>query len=855
MQQDWTPVIAKLKTLDPETQRRKLEQMSEATRSELIASMQSSSIQPTRPAAGAPAPIPAMRESPVGNIYRGVREAVGVVNPSIPDTQANEFSKESFNQVANILKGLGITGYDFVRAGASTDRSAVPFISKEQANIATDLAKSAIVEPVQAAAAQLRDTSATSAPELLGNATAAALGADVEGAKQSWENSEWGKWAAQMLTVPVAGLIPASRLTGAKRVPTSMSRTRAQLESLGSLEAGGKRRGVMSTTIAENTQDMFKQVLNDWNLDPNANYQFSKDAVFPSRERAPQSDTTGNLRRGGTKQQADAVAKRLGKDPDKVKHIALEATDEVVRRAHEPIARAIDTYGKTPLTDQLRTAIKSDIDAAAGVYEKLGTPEGNSLAKAIRAHSASIDNAKTIADLNDLKVFSNKQMEALFNVGDAGKAIAVDVKSIAAIREFSKAIKSHLYPELERLGGPKLKPFLDRESFAIQARDGIYEAFFDVADPAQAELLRRSFGERLIEGQSGQQGSMFTRQIASRAVGLVRTPIGQFNVAFRRGVGELGRGMTPDTFTVGPSGQRLLPAKSYSPDSFSFTLPDGTELKNIGEAEWVLGHDADYFGKRTGRETSAIDDLRASVLKHKAGIRQDQFAFTIRGELPVEVIEGPMAETPRASYIDNTSRIEPNPAYTGPVESPRLPVNTDPRLPERYRNQQTGSDASRAADQLGTSAAAVPDRSFTGPAQRGPADSYLGDAHSNSGSTSNWQLISEVTGEGQTRRAAGAGTLITTDEAVVQSTIQNINRYLDARAGSLPKAEVNRLQSIQRELVDQLSKYNAYTGAQAPRTLTINRGNMGTVERGRIPATVRYPAAGATVGTAADRGR
>ena len=73
MQQDWTSVIAKLKSLPAEMQRSKLAQMSEATRSELIQAMQASAPEPHSPDPRTPGQV-AMDQARAVN--RGVPQAV-----------------------------------------------------------------------------------------------------------------------------------------------------------------------------------------------------------------------------------------------------------------------------------------------------------------------------------------------------------------------------------------------------------------------------------------------------------------------------------------------------------------------------------------------------------------------------------------------------------------------------------------------------------------------------------------------------------------------------------------------------------------------------------------------------------
>lgn len=676
-----------------------------------------------------------------GQIYQGIGEAATKLN-NLPrefgSMLINKAKSQSSAAKARSKSRVGMAPQEWMVDRLKQDASGV-------GEFFVDLA-SLVSSPVSGMVSGFRNPTPKTAGGVLLNAASGALGGDVDEANRNWMEGKYGKWAADMFTLPVAG-IAAGRLAkdmGKSRIPVEATKTRQQINSLAALTGSRARLGTTPQSIATHSVDLIKQAAKKLGLDPSKEYSWSSKASFPTRERAPQSDVMGNLMRGGTQNQVGRAAevvfdpdtKTVGKNPAKMKHMAIEVMDEAARMAYEPIETTINAYSKEPLTPQLKSAIKSDLETAAQKLDKLKDPESRSMAARIRTHSSSIDKAGTIGELNNLKVFANKQLDQIYSIGRPGQAVAIDAKAIATTREFANAVKRHLYPELKRLGGDELGPYLERESYIIQARDGLYETFYDTTSPAQAQRFKMSFPEYVMEGQGGNEASPFIRRLALRGTGISRSPMGDFNLSFRRAIGELGNDMVPGSSKV--------------------TIPDRKLL---------------------------------------AG---DKFKFRITGDAPLATL----------SQIDVT-------------DAKGLPLPT----------RRTGLDYARN------------DKQYYGKSDiTRPTDEMQ-----------NWQYTSDTSttgpsnpASGPTRKPAGPGTLITTDPRVVETTIQSISKTIDDAARGVSKLtpkEVRQLQIIQADLVKQLEQYQSGLAGQTPRRVTLNPGSIGTVERGGIPAAVRYPAA------------
>lgn len=102
----------------------------------------------------------------------------------------------------------------------------------------------------------------------------------------------------------------------------------------------------------------------------------------------------------------------------------------------------------------------------------------------------------------------------------------------------------------------------------------------------------------------------------------------------------------------------------------------------------------------------------------------------------------------------------------------------------------------------------------------------------------NWQYLGEHA-TGPLRKAAGPGTLMTNDPAVVANTVRAIDRQLALKP---PPALKARLQQLQTNLIQQLEAYQSHVqGVRVtPGTVTVNPANMGT--RTTSTAKARYGA-------------
>lgn len=479
--------------------------------------------------------------------------------------------------------------------------------------------------------------------------------------------------------IPVAGALVGSRATrpGTRR-PMTSSR---EISALAEVAKPDPRYGMTSTQVAADVQPLLRQVASDWGLAPGQESLFRRatgqTSAFPSRNplqvsgsgvstvrRSPVTeigtvpdDIYTNVSRGASPEVLDQLAERLGKPASEIDHIGVEMAREASRLADNTVQQVISAYADQPVTPSVRRQVLDKMEESAQYFDRA---DAQGTSAAIRRHMDAVREAVTLGDLNELKVFANKQLTDLYNAVTPGDVIGMDARqSMAAWRDYGQALRSGLYPEIERLGGEALRPYLSRESSAIAFRDGVFDNYYKSVEPPEAAHRAQRYLEQVVSPEVGGQSYWLTHVMA-RAAQRFRSPTGQFNLMFRRGLGEVGQGAVMETVQQIAS-DRLLPAPKRA------DLPE--------------------------------------------------FQFTIQGTLPDEIRYGTAVQDAERLYNPDRVVLEPNPNFD-PMVGPDYGVlaAVDDRLPSRYQPKpQPPSPSRQRANELGPTGSTVPDRLFTGP--------------------------------------------------------------------------------------------------------------------------------------------
>lgn len=264
------------------------------------------------------------------------------------------------------------------------------------------------------------------------------------------------------------------------------------------------------------------------------------------------------------KKAADYVG-QLNRDSQRALDIASKAVDI----ADRPANTLAKSYATTEVP-QISSTVADELDRMAG--ETVDTP----LKNALHRMSEKVRKAKTVEDLNQIKIHANKEARALYS-NVPGKEIGNSAQATYAYRLAADEIRSRLYPTLQKMAGPNsgidLSALGRREADSIAVRDGMYRTYYTQVIPDQANKEALKFGEYIFG--EGPDHSFYTRHFYRRAAeGMELLPgaQGMFNIISNRGVGPLGEGAIGESTTAMGNSQRLL-ADQSAPTHF--TIPTG----------------------------------------------------------------------------------------------------------------------------------------------------------------------------------------------------------------------------------------------------------------------------------------
>jgi len=447
---------------------------------------------------------------------------------------------------------------------------------------------------------------------------------------------------------------------------------------------------------------------------------------------------------------------------------ALDVVDKAVEIAQRPIDATIKLY-ETQRVPQVQQSIIAKLMAEADNF----TGIDDAYANALRTTAENVaQKGNTVGELNALKVHANKEIGNLIR-GTQSQQIQASAQSSYAYHTLADAIRHNLYPEVERMGGVKLSEYGTREAAAIMERDGVSSTYYSKVLPEHATEAVRGYFDKLLHG------SLYKSHVARRALGLETTPMAEFNHRFMQGLGDMGKGFVPETISGTITSGMKVPLNRQLPSTTGNFSPAG------------------------------------------------KFQFTIAGDEPISALHTTRIIQPGAStkeFIGTKS--VPNPDFTPmgaepPVTGPnyfRGRQQYGPAIetvPERVRGPQT--PATKRADQLGSSRAALPDRAVTGPPTV---------------ESTNWQYIApdDISGN---LNPSGMGTMVTTDPAIAVKTLADITTQLKN-----PNLNANlrtQLTNSQSTLQNQLKQYYAYSNVQAPPSVKLNvsPAKLGTKRAGK----------------------
>jgi len=620
-----------------------------------------------------------------------------------PTTPPTSFLGEVGHQIGNLYEGVKTTAKTAYQAFGEVGD---PLHQRHDPNDPYAVTKSLLSAPFSPILSTLQSTDPNVS---LWDIPIKYFGGDPERARQLAKEGSDAASLAAMWTGPVATMGIGAL---AKKVPGMVSQlpatyTDAEIQGMASLVGRGARAGNTPQQIARDI----------WPLKQQAVQELGQTEV-PTRRGFRETASPNRIETGAEQ--------------------AIDLADHMVDISERPLNAALDVY-KDIRTPEVQQAVVRDLLNKANEYADLnGNGKDAALAKALRGTAQDIqERGGTVGGLNDFKAHANKEINTMFGKS-TGQQIAASAQSAYAYRIAADAIRDHLYPEIQKMGGPDLSMYGQRESSAIQARDGIYDTYYNHAAPEQASRLSKTYLEYLTEG------SLFEHKLVAKGTGLYKTPLGRFNEVFNRALGKPGEGFEPESVTTTPT--------TYEPSLGNKMLPPPP-------------------GAQPG------------------------FAFTIQGEPTIQTLHQLRVVQPEQLFLDNQQLIKENPNYTGPVGSPR--PTPDSLLPTHYQPPYL-SAAQSSADQLGSMAHAIPERSFTGPVNEGQT---------------NWQYLSGSETD-PLRKAGGQGILQTNNPKLVENTIQSIDEQLKRNPPPLLKRQ---LQEVQADLVKQLADYQSNLAKAMPK--------------------------------------
>lgn len=440
----------------------------------------------------------------------------------------------------------------------------------------------------------------------MANYVAGIFGGDPDQAWRDWSAGMWGPGFASLLTGPALTYAGGKALKGLSpegspaMSPRETAVANERLASLLSVQnALGDKFPDRVAVVAE-VRPMLSQALNELGISDKAPLRdrvgafFGDKAVgsiqgnwtgaFPGRrsilgmhrlEAEPVVDATGQPRTNWTSG-IRAGARRT-----------LDVANKVVDIAQRPFDQIVGRYGEEGVND-IKPLIVQDLSAMAADANKMGN---KGQANALLAMQGVVKEARNIQELNQIKVNSNKMIQDALG-GTPGQQIGQTAENIYAWRLLGDAIRDHMYSKLQKLSGVDLQPFGQRERAAIIFRDGLYGTYLNDVDPSQATSVAKGYLGSI------EHGSLWERHIIQRAGRLTPEPAGQYNQAFRKGLGKVGEGGKAEGIEPVPFRQMrpgLPPSESYSPPFFE--IPAGIPEEFL-HGPSVVGGQKRYAGQQ-----------------------------------------------------------------------------------------------------------------------------------------------------------------------------------------------------------------------------------------------------------------
>lgn len=642
------------------------------------------------------------------------------------------------------------------------------------------------------------------------------VGGNPDAARAASERGDTGAEVAHALTVPVltAGLGEVFR----SMIPArqAIAPTRQEISSLRAMTGTRGITGTGPVDAVERTagvQNLYKQALMERGVT-----DASLRDMFPTGERmGTQADIVGRVTRGND--------------------LVLRTARDAVDIAERPLNAALKQYGKVP-TGSLNLRIAYELRRQAGdlVDERI--------AKALDALADKVEGAKTMGDLNDLKVHANKLVNDVYSAVP-GKAIAASAETAYAYKLAADAIRADMYPVLESMSGGKLDlgKMGQREADAIAMRDALHQTYYSQVSPQTASREASGFLGYVFGGE-GPSHSLYSRHILARAAEkahVIPGPGGKFNVQFRRGM-ESGEGAVPERVTVTPKQQLRLPPPPGGSPQPTFTIPGDLPQEFIsGKSVTPAARGKDIVTRHTERGESSLAPHGAGAASVEELSRNEKFYKVSRsGQLTYMGVQPDATLRPGEAIVavksDGSMRVQDH--RMGLSDTQVL----DTVAPHIRRALQLGGKKP-----LGAQGAAVPERLMERPPIRTRSE-QIGSLGSTvpermiSGSqdvahTVKWKR--RVTERRPTYTASstspteevsiqGPGTLYTDDVKAAQETLDRMRSYYGKFQSVMEPALRDRMKSAIDTLDQQLRDYHAYEGQVPPHDINVRPFKAGT---------------------------
>jgi hypothetical protein len=363
------------------------------------------------------------------------------------------------------------------------------------------------------------------------------VGGNPAAARAAAAKGDTSEALAHLITTPLITLGLGGLLKTARK---DVAATRQEVSALQDISGGaitGSGPKDAAGRVAE-IQRVVKQVLAKRGITDD---QLKK--LFPSREKAAQSDLVGDVGRGN--------------------QLILDVARDAVGFVHQPIDAVMTRFGKQssgPVSARIAKSLSDQADEIGKVNEPL--------ASSIRELGKKVASAKTFEELNDIKSHANKMLGDVYSAVP-GRAIDATAERAYAYKLAADNIRREMYPALQRQSGSSLDlaKLGQREADAIAMRDGIFQHYYRDVAPEQSGKEAASFMEYTLAGQGAPGHSFYSRHVISRGLektGVVPTAGAQFNREFRRGTGPVGKGMQPERVVTTP-GTPSAPSVALGP--------------------------------------------------------------------------------------------------------------------------------------------------------------------------------------------------------------------------------------------------------------------------------------------------